>query len=178
MADDYSFPKGDLMAGKKGLVMGVANVNLCHIKHIMTGGKVRRYLRMLLYSLVRGVGFSSTSCGGLLKFGSSFLHDPSCQKCICVLAESPRQGKDQALRRENTAPNLFASLTQPLVRYLCSKDAIKTHFYGMMQPQRDHHAQQWMTLWQVHRGSVRQHRCWLRFRRGMSHMVAHSTKHC
>jgi enoyl-[acyl-carrier protein] reductase I len=27
MADDYSFPKGDLMAGKKGLVMGVANHN-------------------------------------------------------------------------------------------------------------------------------------------------------
>ncbi|MGE5566674.1 MAG: enoyl-ACP reductase [Hyphomicrobiales bacterium] len=27
MADDYSFPKGDLMRGKKGLVMGVANHN-------------------------------------------------------------------------------------------------------------------------------------------------------
>ena len=27
MADDYSFPKGELMAGKKGLVMGVANHN-------------------------------------------------------------------------------------------------------------------------------------------------------
>ena len=27
MADDYNFPKGDLMRGKKGLVMGVANHN-------------------------------------------------------------------------------------------------------------------------------------------------------
>lgn len=27
MADDYTFPKGDLMRGKKGLVMGVANHN-------------------------------------------------------------------------------------------------------------------------------------------------------
>lgn len=27
MADDYAFPKGELMAGKKGLVMGVANHN-------------------------------------------------------------------------------------------------------------------------------------------------------
>ena len=27
MADEYSFPKGDLMAGKTGLVMGVANHN-------------------------------------------------------------------------------------------------------------------------------------------------------
>lgn len=27
MAEEYSFPKGDLMAGKKGLVMGVANHN-------------------------------------------------------------------------------------------------------------------------------------------------------
>src|ERR1700747_1870556 len=27
MADDYDLPKGDLMRGKKGLVMGVANAN-------------------------------------------------------------------------------------------------------------------------------------------------------
>ena len=27
MADDYTFPKGELMRGKKGLVMGVANHN-------------------------------------------------------------------------------------------------------------------------------------------------------
>ena len=27
MADDYNFPKGDLMKGKKGIVMGVANAN-------------------------------------------------------------------------------------------------------------------------------------------------------
>jgi enoyl-[acyl-carrier protein] reductase I len=27
MADDYNFPKGDLMKGKKGLIMGVANSN-------------------------------------------------------------------------------------------------------------------------------------------------------
>ena len=27
MADDYAFPKGELMRGKKGLVMGVANHN-------------------------------------------------------------------------------------------------------------------------------------------------------
>ena len=27
MADDWNMPKGDLMKGKKGLVMGVANAN-------------------------------------------------------------------------------------------------------------------------------------------------------
>ena len=27
MADEYAFPKGELMRGKKGLVMGVANHN-------------------------------------------------------------------------------------------------------------------------------------------------------
>ena len=54
MADDYDLPKGELMKGKKGLVMGVANGNSIAVMSVLdnlnkgaAGGAIQWMNRLL-----------------------------------------------------------------------------------------------------------------------------------